>query len=165
MVQLASSRHPLRLAELRRGEPMALDLSRSRVADVDLRVLAAFAHGGGALQSLSLARTRVGRDGVIAAIGVPSLTFLDVSGCQALASDAELGGVGEALLGSTTSKLGALKCDAFELAVGATMQRGMRQGMRQALAAAALAAGCAAPQPHGQGERVGVQGPGRRRRA
>ncbi|MEE3099229.1 MAG: hypothetical protein VX463_05605, partial [Pseudomonadota bacterium] len=69
VVQLASSRHPLRLAELRRGEPMALDLSRSRVADVDLRVLAAFAHGAGALQSLSLARTRVGRDGVIAAIG------------------------------------------------------------------------------------------------
>ena len=103
---------------------MALDLSRSRVTDVDVRVLAAFAHGSGALESLSLARTGIGRDGVVAALGVPSLTFLDISRCKALAPDEELRAVGEALLASTTSRLGALKCDAFELAVGAT--RGVR---------------------------------------
>jgi hypothetical protein len=46
------------------------------------------------------------------------MTFVDVSG-NAI-GDEGMRTIGDALLSSTTSKLGAIKCDAFDLPIGAT---------------------------------------------
>ena len=138
VVQVAPSRHSVNVGALRSGQAVHLDWSRSRATDGDLKMLAAFAHGFVALESLSLTRTQVGRDGVAAVIGIPSLRSLDISKCKALSSDEDLRALGTALKSSSTSRLAALKCEAFELRVGAaSMSKSSDVGQQLAAGAAA----------------------------
>ena len=74
------------------------------------------------LASLNISYTNVGSAGIQSVASLlrvtPSMTFVDVS--ENAVGDEGMRIIGAALLSSTTSKLGAIKCDAFDLPVGAT---------------------------------------------
>jgi len=71
------------------------------------------------LHTLKLARTRVGREGVLPLVRIPSLTRLDISGNKSFRA-AGMRALGNELLASGTSRLGSLKCDAFDVPESAT---------------------------------------------
>ena len=75
-----------------KGTDTTLDLSRKKLRDTSAIVLAALLRHNTRLTSLSIASNPIGEDGMRA--------------------------MGTALLKSTVSKLGALKCDAFEVRAG-----------------------------------------------
>ena len=114
-------RFDMQLDRLRRGG--SLDLSGSKVGDLDLMVLAGFltlaVADGIKLHTLKLARTRVGREGVLPLVRIPSLTRLDISGNKSFRA-AGMRALGNELLASGTSRLGSLKCDAFDVPESAT---------------------------------------------
>jgi hypothetical protein len=90
--------HALPVRELRGGLPdrekvASLDLSRRKLRDASAIVIAALLRSNTDLTSLNIGANGIGEDGFHA--------------------------LGNALLESTTSKLGVLKCDAFEVPAGA----------------------------------------------
>ena len=82
-----------------------------------------------AVQTLSLAHTKVGSTGLAALALAPGLTRLDVSGIKVQ----HLRALGDALLARSTGQLGSLRCNSFDVPVGATaceivLGMGVRRG-------------------------------------
>jgi len=115
------------------------DFSGSELGPTDSILIAADLRLNRSLLTLNLSSNALGADGAAAlakALEVNSaLTYLDVSSNSI--TDSGMQKIGASLLRSTTSKLGALKCDAFDLPAGAQSLRSKTIGP----AAATLLAG------------------------
>jgi hypothetical protein len=98
------------------------DLSSQIGISDSIKPLAEYISVSASLTSINLMGNYVGPEGAKALAPAlrdsPSMTFVDVSG-NAI-GDEGMRTIGDALLSSSTSKLGAIKCDAFDLPVGTT---------------------------------------------
>ncbi len=120
-----------------RGEA-SVDLSHSKLGDLDALVMSGFlGRDASVRRTLSLVQTRVTGEGAAALVrDCPSITRLDVTGMD----DAALRAIGDALVVSGSSRLGSLKCDAFDLPVASTSFE-LPQGLAQRPGAVVLFAG------------------------
>jgi len=111
-------RTALPLGGTRRGQT-SLDLSGLTIRAADLMVLAGFvgAVGAGAVavRTITLAAGSVGRDVIAALAAVPTLARLEITGKM---TDATMRTAGASLLACNASRLGSLKCEAFDLPNG-----------------------------------------------
>ena len=100
----------------------SLDLSFNEIQDDGAIAIGDSLKSHKALKELKLRECGITAKGAKALAGALSvngvITFMDVSNNSI--GDEGMRTIGKALLGTRTSKLGSLKCDAFELPVGAT---------------------------------------------
>ena len=115
--QVRVGKNFVHLEPLRRGE-FLLD----QLDDSDAIMIAGFLGLASTDQTLSLAKSRISSKGIVVlSERAPKLTHIDISGNSSLNNKKAMRALGDTLCGSSTSHLGALTCDAFDVPMGAAM--------------------------------------------